>query len=987
MLPSSAPFHTQVAVLDQYVHADHPEASLTVVNVITRVLRSREDLRRYFFSSGPSAGWARVLWSNGFFEAPPASAETDSTRAYPYWDAQEYLITVARDAPDIVLLHVQTVDGPPIYIARAVRALRQLPSQQVEEVLPRIVAWLKDPTIADAIAEECWGLLLGLAQDDRLPAAFAIVRALTAPVRAPGARQHDDVTAPIERVVSSHRLPGDIPTFADGLQMLRERDIGQVVALWEDALKEAEGLPEQSSSPAVSSWWRSTIEDTGHELREAYRDTALRALRRSLEEWVARDAAGAKTVVERYLRADYAILRRLALHLLGRVPAEYSALVASLLTDSESLDDVDARHEVLLLLKHGYPHLYPADQRRVIVAILDGPPADATTRLAEWAQHTYGEDPDAYARQHAALWVRDRLWMIHEHLTGRPAHVLETLVAEVGQPDRPELTHRAVGGWMQDTSPLTDGELSALSPDELVEFIHRWRPTPTQSFDLRQVSYVGLAHAIAHLVAADLDRYGQHLMPIARHRPEYAYAILEEIIQAAKTGVLAWDGGLAFCERLVADETVRRDTSRGANADWTAVRLSIVRLLTIGLEEATRAMPVAYLPKARDLLLSLVDDPDPDPHSDRPSEGWFGHGDPATVALNHVRPSALSALVLYASQAAKANGTTLEEVLGPGPRRLEQVVRETLTRKLDRREDPSQAVHSVYGRYLTPLYWLDQGWLEEHIESILPDGEDEQATQLYVAAWDSYVIFNDPYAPTLPLLRPKYERAILNLARGHVTKTHLEPEQKLANHVLALYLHSDDEVPDPDMQQSLIGLFLRQAPAEARGSLAWLAWRAYEDNVSDRTRNWPKIRALWAWRVRESIVAEHSVDYDPEIDWYARLLPIAAERETIADLWPLLEGMVPHIVRSPHHGIGRDAVEQYVRVEVERDPVRAIQLYRLMHEQESHSPWPYVSNVRREIIERAATDARSRRDALALIDALARRGDYQYQDIYDRHVG
>ncbi len=987
MLPSNVPFYTQVAVLDRYVHADHPDASPTVVDVIMKVLRSREDLRHYFFRSGPSAGWARVLWSKGFFETPPTPLEADGTRAYPYWDVLEYLITVAHDAADIVLLHVQTVEGAPAYLARAVRALRQLPSHQVEEVLPRIVAWLGDPAIADAIAGECWGLLHRLAQDDRLPAAFAIFRALTTPVRTLGARGRDDVMAPIERVASSHRLLGDIPSLADGLQVLRERDIRQVVALWEDALTTAEGLAEHSSSPASSSWWRSAVEDTEHEQHETYRDMALRALRQSLEEWVARDAAGAETVVERYLRADYAILRRLALHLLGRAPTAYSALVASVLTDGESLDDVDARHEVLLLLKHGYPHLSPADQRRVIVAILDGPPTDATTRLAEWAQHAYGEDPDAYARQHANRWMRDRLWMIHEHLTGQSARVLETLVAGVGQPDRPELIHRAVGGWMQDISPLTDEELAALSPDELVEFVHRWQPTPTQSFDLRPVSYVGLGRAIAHLVAADLERYGQHLWPIARHRPEYAYAILEEIIQGAKTGSLAWDVGLAFCERLVADETVRRDTTRGANADWVAVRLSIVRLLTVGLEEPTRAMPVAYLPTARDLLLPLVDDPDPDLRGDTPPEGWFGHGDPATVALNHVRPSALSALVLYASQAAEVNRAAVEEVRGPGPQRLERVVRETLTRKLDRHEDPSQAVHSVYGRYLTPLYWLDRGWIEEHIEDILPSEEDEQATQFYVAAWDSYVIFNDPYAPTLPLLRPKYERAILNLARGHVTRTHLEPEQKLAGHVLALYLHSDDEAPDPDMHRSLIALFLRQAPAEARGSLAWLAWHACEDTVSDRARNWPKIRALWAWRVRESIVAEHPVDYDPEMDWYANLLPIAAERETIADLWPLLEGMVPHIARSPHHGIGRDAVERYVRVEVDRDPVRAIQLYRLLHERESDSPWPYVSDVRREIIERAATDARSRRDALALIDALARRGDYQYQDIYDRHVG
>jgi hypothetical protein len=651
------------------------------------------------------------------------------------------------------------------------------------------------------------------------------------------------------------------------------------------------------------------------------------------------------------------------------------------------LDDVDARHELFLLLKQGYPHLLGDDQHKVVAAILNGPPADATARLAEWAQRTYGEKPEAYARRHEKMWVRDRMWMIRDHLTGHAARVLEGLINEVGQPDQPELTRRAVGGWVQDVSPLTEQELAALSPDELEEFVRRWRPTRTQSFTLRPVSYAGLAQSVARLMSADVGRYARHLVSVALQRPEYAFAILEELIRKAEAASLAWDTGLALCEGLLADETVRWDTTSGVSGDWTAVRLSIVRLLRAGLERTEQTVPAQHLPRARNLLLSLIDDPDPDPQGDNPPEGWMGHGDPATVALNHVRPSALSALVMYAFQAAQADGAPSQEVAGPCPQRLEQAVRTTLTRKVDRQEDGSQAVHSVYGRHLLHLYWLDQQWTEEHIESILPGGEDEQARRLYVAAWDSYVIFNDPYGPMLPLLHPKYQRAIHNLAHGYVTKTHLQPAQSLARHILAIYLHSDDKLVGAGEQQSLIELFFHEAPAEARGSMAWLAWRFCEENPSDLARQWPKIRALWEWRTREAIAAEHAVDFDAEIEWFAHLLPMAAKRESIIDLWPLLEGMIPHIARSARSRIGRESVERYVRLEVGRDPARAMQLYRLLHEQEAESPWPYYSPLRREIIEIAAADERSRRDALGLIDVLARRGDYQYQDIYVRYTG
>lgn len=41
------------------------------------------------------------------------------------------------------------------------------------------------------------------------------------------------------------------------------------------------------------------------------------------------------------------------------------------------------------------------------------------------------------------------------------------------------------------------------------------------------------------------------------------------------------------------------------------------------------------------------------PESDRPAEGWFGHKDPATVAINHVRSDALIALINYSAHLAQ----------------------------------------------------------------------------------------------------------------------------------------------------------------------------------------------------------------------------------------------------------------------------------------------------------------------------------------------
>lgn len=84
--------------------------------------------------------------------------------------------------------------------------------------------------------------------------------------------------------------------------------------------------------------------------------------------------------------------------------------------------------------------------------------------------------------------------------------------------------------------------------------------------------------------------------------------------------------------------------------------------------------------------------------------------------------------------------------------------------------------------------------------------------------------------------------------------------------------------------------------------------------------------------------------------------------------------------------MGREAIEHYVGLEVDRDPVRAIQLYRLLCEQSEQPTWFSTRDDRRTILEKAAADERSRDQALSLIDSLVRRGDYAIQDIYDRYA-
>jgi hypothetical protein len=177
-----------------------------------------------------------------------------------------------------------------------------------------------------------------------------------------------------------------------------------------------------------------------------------------------------------------------------------------------------------------------------------------------------------------------------------------------------------------------------MSPDELVAFLKKWQPAPDRQFGPERVSYRGLANTVASAVVDNLRKYADSLVSIALHHPEFAYALLDRFKEGEQAKTVPWDLIITFCEELLADDTVRQDMSRAFERSWVNVRQSIVWLLGVGLNNPERAIPSEYLSRVRDVLLVLIDDPDPDPASDRPPEGWAGHKDPATVAINHVRP-------------------------------------------------------------------------------------------------------------------------------------------------------------------------------------------------------------------------------------------------------------------------------------------------------------------------------------------------------------
>ncbi len=49
---------------------------------------------------------------------------------------------------------------------------------------------------------------------------------------------------------------------------------------------------------------------------------------------------------------------------------------------------------------------------------------------------------------------------------------------------------------------------------------------------------------------------------------------------------------------------------------------------------------------------------------------------------------------------------------------------------------------------------------------------------------------------------------------------------------------------------NLLMLLYEEGMPQAHASVAWLFWRYLGDNPQSRSVEWPKIRAVWEWRLR-----------------------------------------------------------------------------------------------------------------------------------------
>ncbi len=996
-MSTEIPFFSQTAVLERYIRSSNPAENPAALALIIEVLRTKPDLRKWFFVNRPHPSWAEVLLQHGFLDAAPEPVATERGFLLPRWDVQDYLILVASEVPDVVLAHFERIRTNRNYLSGAVAALCAIPIEPAARMIPKVVECLNDPASAFTIAEQTCELMKKLAQAGFVDSAFALCEVLTNPQPSPQAKKSED------EVLGGYVFNGEaisfLPTdeyhrghlWKPGLEELARLDLKRLVALLEKQFIQALLVEAKTrgwlNEKLEHSFWRIAIEVTGQDLFDDYKSLLLDLVREFLERLAEEKPDEAAVVIDDYLSRNHEILKRLGIHLLGKYPQSYPHQVSNILLNVENMDDVWIHHEYFKLLEQGYPHLECDDQHRLEEMIMAGPVTEKVVEVATWADNERGQDPEEYTRVYSECWKRDRLCMVRNHLQGEAATMLQDLIAEFGEPEHPDFTSWSDGAhFVATVSPTNTNELSAMPLQELLKYLREWKPGD-RMHQFEEEKYGALGQVVAQVVFSNYEKYGGHLGVIARLNPEYATSFINHPPSIAFSSDEMLRIKLSLSEELLEDETIRTDNSRGYEGGWIGFRFAVVNYLEKFFDKGSPVIPVDELPRVRDLLILLTNDPDPVPDADQPAEGWFGHKDPATVAINHVRPEALSTLICYASY--KSHLDIADDRRGFGPKRLELEVEQTLTRKVNYLLDRSTALHSIFGKHFNLLCWLDWDWAVEHLNEVFPEGDDEMSFGFFAAAWDSFVVFNPQiYTTVFSLLFNKYERAIEIHKKGFNTQTHLDPVGHFASHLAVNYLYADYSLSSPEGQTSLLVRFLKETPAQSRGTAARAVVEVFSNiskNEDSGDRFWQRIRTLWQWRLEEAASRNYPSDFDGEMQSFSRLLSSAANRESAVSLWPLIEGMLHYIARSEHRDFVWWNFEDYLLLEIERDPVKAIQIFHLMHDQ-IEAPHFYYRDEARKLIEIGVQRAESRHETLLLIEQIARSGNYSFKHVYDQYV-
>ena len=970
-------FYEKAALLDDIQTwsdiALYPDALEIILNAL--LLDTR--LEQYFFrhlAARRNPIWFEPLRQQGFFDTPPEPIEREGKTFDPRWSALQYLVAVASKCSEGVAgvaekTHTQNCSVMMGLVCAAIT----MPPAHAARMVPLVIQWANEGM---KIEENVISLTVHVAQGDQWDAALSLVELILSP-------QEQQVSEEVKQ--NPFFLPRAV-SRADGyyVSAFVERDLTfflehrplEVLRIAQKNLEQTIGI-EWGEGNDASSAWRPAIEP--HEqnwgfgdIKDLLVDTSLQALGSVVESTPDQGRA----VLEEYLDHRYSFFRRLAIHIIRLNAGLWPDLLERLFTDQRHLEDTEVHHEYWVLMHDTYALLAASVQRDFVERLLNKLPQEPTKDEMEFQMQYHGE-------RHYLL---RQLWAIRDSLSSdEHRKVLTELVNEYGEPDYASfLSYSSPSvGW---ESPESLEDLSMMSPEDVIAELRKALPS-SPGFD--GIAQRGRADALRSVIA----NTPQNFAPIAPELlasdipPIYTNNTLWGFQEAWKEGkTFDWEPVLELCDKVsrTRDEATEPGEAPDMRQDywWTtyaSARSAVTTLLGTAVARDDNAISPRFLGRARDILLVLADDPNPSPKYERE----WGPKRPLGIldlAINVTRGQAVGTLLQYALHVARigVQERKMEEMSFPPKSRMEGVVRDKLTEKLDKQVDPSLAVHCLFGKYFPNLYYLDEEWVVAHLEDIFP--RQPEMSAYWDAAWSGYLFRSDFFANLYEILKSYYRYALEQMALS--TQERVETDFSLRNparHLAVLYWRGIETLDD----DSLTYLFFDSASDKMRADFitGLTAGLRKVKPVTD-SEEWLRVKALWKMRIRTiKEIAEgggHPTSFKKELGAFAEWVPLIPEN--LGYFYSMIELSA---LASGIGGMGR--LIEFFSSEITDHVPFAVSLLEKLLQQEGRDPWWILARDEaiRIILETATSsdDEQAKSCAIRIINLLGERGIERYRDL------
>lgn len=758
----------------------------------------------HFFNNLNNTGWLSPLRSEGFFSRPPdpeRNAKDGSTRL-PLWPASRYLAKVAGQEPKQVLsiiLDMPTTENAHIHVD-VVDAAMAMPPRLAVQLVPMLKSCMKTP-YPSLLPPKLGALTVHLAKGGEGCHGLDLARTLLA-------IQMGEHTS-ISGVHAAHIEEWDYREILERFMPALVESEGQsTLRLLCDLLSDAVSNSRQPGSYAdyddYSYIWRNAIEDQEpnrtdieNSLVSAVRDAALQLVNSHVE-----STRETIEVIESHRRL---VFDRIALHVLAEVGASASTLVAKYLCDRAKFDDSSLRHEYWRLAQRHFKELDPSQKETIFGWIDTGPDLERRKSLNK---ATTGQEPtDEKQNRYISLWRRDRLSVLESELAGGRKAKYDDLVSKLGPGDLGFFAARVELITGDDESLLLAGKLNLMNIQELLSFLHSWKPTG----GFMEPDYDNVGFMLATIVVSDPFKFATEATSFAGLRPEYAGGIIAGFRDALRTGQnqpFPWATILDLCDWVMDESSkeLREMKEPSSSRNWRWTRQIIAELLRGGFADTGAQIPFQLRDRSWVILQPLAEDPDPSPQSEAGYSGPGIYG----LAINTVRGQAMHAVIHYALWVARnlKSDNPLNVVdLGKMPE-----VTEVLDGRLSK--IPAGRVDgAVCGRFFPWLVSLDTKWAKENVARIFPSGEKK--ADLREAAWTTYVTMCQVHDNVFEVLAEEYARTVAQMDTSlQAQRRPIEdPDNALAKHLMALYWRGVLRVE----AGGIIADFFSRARAEVRG--------------------------------------------------------------------------------------------------------------------------------------------------------------------------